>query len=58
MAEKKTCTNCRKKKAPAEFYAHPRTLDRLQSQCRLCMKTGANKRNKANRKARKRAVSA
>jgi hypothetical protein len=53
MTEKKRCTNCGKNRPVDDYYAHPRTKDRLQSQCRPCMKTSANKRNKANRKARK-----
>lgn len=53
MVQKKRCTNCGKNRPVDDYYAHPRTKDRLQSQCRVCMKTGANKRNKAIRKARK-----
>jgi len=34
----KKCTKCEQEKDESEFYAHPNTKDRLQSQCMACMK--------------------
>lgn len=37
----KTCTKCRLTKSADEFYAHPKTKDRLTSWCRECTKAKA-----------------
>jgi len=53
MTAKKRCSTCLKRRPITDFYAHPRTKDGLQSQCRKCMIKAANERNKRNRQAKK-----
>lgn len=36
---RKVCTKCKQAKGLQYFYSHPRTRDRLQSQCKSCQKS-------------------
>ncbi|AYB69645.1 hypothetical protein SEA_KALAH2_158 [Mycobacterium phage Kalah2] len=36
--DRKTCTKCKKAKGLDYFYAHPKTRDGLQSQCKACQR--------------------
>ncbi len=44
MATLKTCKGCGNHLAAGEYYAHPSTLDRLQPQCKTCMKGATTRR--------------
>jgi len=43
----KTCTKCGASKDPADFYAHLRAKDGLQSNCKACMREASKRRGKA-----------
>lgn len=46
----KVCTCCKVAKDRSEFYAHPNSLDGLQSQCKTCIRVSTKVRRKAYRR--------
>jgi hypothetical protein len=48
MPELKQCTKCREQKERTEFYAHPKTADRLLSACKECTKKAVRENRARN----------
>lgn len=44
----KFCKKCSTEKSISEFYAHPKTADRLQEKCKECAKAAMRERHTAN----------
>ena len=54
---KKVCVTCNEPKHLTEFYAHKRTADKLQSNCKECGKL-ASKENRGQKRQAKREMAA
>jgi hypothetical protein len=53
MLDTKKCSKCSETKLLSEYYSHPRTKDRKQPVCKVCMKFRRKKEKRLNEKQRR-----